>query len=137
MSDTDKDNALSEAEFCIAMKLVLMRRKGFDIPSVLPDPLQPRQERCKHTNVPSDNILPNPHPTPTLKGVTEKPRPDAHATSSGDSHELTSDLPSFSVEVGEQILVDIGDQDSDTGELVAVQTLVHRQSSIRFVGRCE
>ena len=36
LSDMDQDNALSEQEFCIAMKLVLMRRKGTDIPSALP-----------------------------------------------------------------------------------------------------
>ena len=43
LSDIDKDNALSETEFCIAMKLVLMRRKGFDIPTSLPDSLQQEQ----------------------------------------------------------------------------------------------
>ena len=44
LSDTDRDNALSEAEFCIAMKLVLMRRKGFEIPSTLPESLYNHQQ---------------------------------------------------------------------------------------------
>ncbi len=35
----DQDNALSESEFLVAMKLVLMRRKGHDIPLTLPDSL--------------------------------------------------------------------------------------------------
>ena len=39
LSDKDQDNALSEQEFCIAMKLVLMRRKGFEIPATLPQAL--------------------------------------------------------------------------------------------------
>ena len=47
LSDTDKDNALSETEFCIAMKLVLMKRKGFDIPTVLPDSLLQQQEQSE------------------------------------------------------------------------------------------
>lgn len=37
----DKDNALSEQEFCVAMKLVLMRRRGNAIPSSLPEGLRP------------------------------------------------------------------------------------------------
>lgn len=41
LADIDKDNALSEMEFCVAMKLVLMRRRGYDIPNVLPESLQP------------------------------------------------------------------------------------------------
>lgn len=36
----DKDNALSEEEFCVAMKLVLLRRKGYSLPSALPDELR-------------------------------------------------------------------------------------------------
>ena len=39
VSDIDQDNALSQDEFCIAMKLVLMRRKGIEIPTTLPEPL--------------------------------------------------------------------------------------------------
>lgn len=39
LSDRDQDNALSQEEFCIAMKLVLMRRKGVAIPSSLPESL--------------------------------------------------------------------------------------------------
>lgn len=35
----DRDNALSEHEFCVAMKLVLMRRKGHEIPTTLPQVL--------------------------------------------------------------------------------------------------
>ena len=49
LSDTDKDNALSEVEFCIAMKLVLMRRKGVEIPNALPDLLQPPVEQRKYS----------------------------------------------------------------------------------------
>lgn len=41
LADIDKDNALSEAEFCIAMKLVLLRRKGHEIPHSLPEALRP------------------------------------------------------------------------------------------------
>lgn len=36
----DKDNALSEEEFCVAMKLVLLRRKGYSLPSALPEELR-------------------------------------------------------------------------------------------------
>ena len=32
----DRDNALSEQEFCVAMKLVLLRRKGYSLPTSLP-----------------------------------------------------------------------------------------------------
>ena len=39
----DQDNALSQEEFCIAMKLVLMRRKGVEIPGVLPQKLMARK----------------------------------------------------------------------------------------------
>ena len=40
LADTDKDNALSEEEFGVAMKLVLLRRKGYRLPSALPDTLR-------------------------------------------------------------------------------------------------
>lgn len=36
----DGDNALSEQEFCVAMKLVLLRRKGYSLPSTLPHSLR-------------------------------------------------------------------------------------------------
>lgn len=36
----DGDNALSEQEFCVAMKLVLLRRKGYSLPSTLPHSLK-------------------------------------------------------------------------------------------------
>ena len=39
LADVDKDNALSQQEFCVAMKLVMMRRKGYEIPSSLPQAL--------------------------------------------------------------------------------------------------
>lgn len=45
LSDMDQDNALSQLEFCIAMKLVLMRRKGFEIPSTLPQKLLTKKEK--------------------------------------------------------------------------------------------
>ena len=32
----DRDNALSEEEFCVAMKLVLLRRKGYSLPTTVP-----------------------------------------------------------------------------------------------------
>ena len=35
----DRDNALSEQEFCVAMKLVLLRRKGYSLPVSLPHTL--------------------------------------------------------------------------------------------------
>ena len=38
----DKDNALSEEEFSIAMKLVLMRRRHHTIPASLPEALRPQ-----------------------------------------------------------------------------------------------
>ena len=43
LADVNRDNALSEEEFCIAMKLVVMKRRGFEIPSTLPETLQPKQ----------------------------------------------------------------------------------------------
>ena len=39
LADVNKDNALSQQEFCVAMKLVMMRRKGYEIPSSLPQAL--------------------------------------------------------------------------------------------------
>ena len=39
LADVDKDNAPSQQEFCVAMKLVMMRRKGYEIPSSLPQAL--------------------------------------------------------------------------------------------------
>lgn len=36
LADMDHDNALSEQEFCVAMKLVLLRRKGYSLPTTLP-----------------------------------------------------------------------------------------------------
>ena len=44
LSDIDEDNSLSEEEFCIAMKLVVARRKGLVIPSVLPEVLRPHPQ---------------------------------------------------------------------------------------------
>ena len=41
LSDIDEDNSLSEEEFCIAMKLVVARRKGLIVPSMLPEVLRP------------------------------------------------------------------------------------------------
>ena len=41
----DRDNALSEDEFSIAMKLVLMRRRGHPIPNTLPDTLLPKAQQ--------------------------------------------------------------------------------------------
>ncbi len=38
----DRDNALSVQEFCVAMKLVLMRRRGHAIPAALPEDLKPQ-----------------------------------------------------------------------------------------------
>jgi len=37
LSDVNKDGKLSEDEFCIAMKMVLVKRKGYDIPSSIPE----------------------------------------------------------------------------------------------------
>ena len=42
LSDVNEDNALSEDEFCIAMKLVVARRKGIIIPPTLPSALRAR-----------------------------------------------------------------------------------------------
>lgn len=39
LADRDKDNALAEEEFCVALKLVLLRRKGYNLPASLPDTL--------------------------------------------------------------------------------------------------
>ncbi|CAI8011383.1 Intersectin-1 [Geodia barretti] len=36
LADVDRDNALSEEEFCVAMKLVLLRRKGYSLPTTVP-----------------------------------------------------------------------------------------------------
>ncbi|XP_064404583.1 ralBP1-associated Eps domain-containing protein 1-like isoform X2 [Halichondria panicea] len=41
LADVNRDNALSEGEFCVAMKLVMMRRNGHEIPSSLPTTLLP------------------------------------------------------------------------------------------------
>jgi hypothetical protein len=42
LADMDRDNALSEEEFCIAMKLVLLRRKGYSLPTTVPLSLRDR-----------------------------------------------------------------------------------------------
>ena len=47
LADINKDNALSEYEFCVAMKLVMMRRKGCEIPSSLPQVLLPTAIPCE------------------------------------------------------------------------------------------
>ena len=39
LSDVNKDGKLSADEFCIAMKMVLVKRKGYDIPSTIPESL--------------------------------------------------------------------------------------------------
>lgn len=41
MSDVTKDGALSFAEFCTAMHLVVLRVRNFDLPNELPAKLQP------------------------------------------------------------------------------------------------
>ena len=48
LADMDKDNALSEEEFCVAMKLVLLRRKGYRLPSSLPDALRSAEGEVVH-----------------------------------------------------------------------------------------
>ena len=48
LADINEDNSLSEDEFCIAMKLVVARRKGLTIPSVLPDVLRPQPQPGEH-----------------------------------------------------------------------------------------
>ena len=44
LSDIDQDGALTLHEFCIAMKLVLSRRKGNEIPATLPEYLLPKKQ---------------------------------------------------------------------------------------------
>ncbi len=39
LSDIDNDGSLTLQEFIVAMKLVLIRRQGYDIPVLLPDQL--------------------------------------------------------------------------------------------------
>jgi hypothetical protein len=49
LSDIDRDGKLTQDEFIIAMKLVLMRRKKHEIPNTLPDPLKSVVKRRKFT----------------------------------------------------------------------------------------
>ena len=44
LSDVDGDGQLSVDEFCIAVHIVIQRRKGAEIPSVLPAILQPKSK---------------------------------------------------------------------------------------------
>ena len=49
LADGDQDGALTLHEFCVAMKLVLVRRKGDEIPSSLPESLvqlRKKQGKC-------------------------------------------------------------------------------------------
>ena len=49
LADGDQDGALTLHEFCVAMKLVLIRRKGDEIPSSLPESLvqlRKKQGKC-------------------------------------------------------------------------------------------
>ena len=53
LADIDQDNALSEHEFTVAMKLVLVRRRGYDIPSSLPDALRGPPRKGLVVNLPA------------------------------------------------------------------------------------
>ena len=66
----------------------------------------------------------NPLPPPPNSQAAEKP---VSGTNTSDHREMTSDLPVSSVELGDQLLVDFDNEDSDTGELVTVhvQALYH------------
>ena len=48
LADNDQDGALTLHEFCVAMKLVLVRRKGHGIPSSLPESLVQLRKHGKH-----------------------------------------------------------------------------------------
>ena len=58
LADGDQDGALTLHEFCVAMKLVLVRRKGDEIPSSLPESLVQRRKKqgikCYHTTCTSE-----------------------------------------------------------------------------------
>ena len=107
---------MSEAEFCIAMKLVLMRRKGFDIPSALPDSLQPKSQ-CKHSEF--QQILCN-YLSLFLSQVAEKKVVAIESTSGANNgNPVVQPTPEHSTiehqPLDDDILVDIGNGDSDTG----------------------
>ena len=83
LADIDQDNALSEHEFTVAMKLVLVRRRGYDIPSSLPDALRgpPRKDPFSDSFLPpqSQSLPPPSRPPPpsvlASKGAGEPSRP--------------------------------------------------------------
>ena len=131
MSDTDKDNALSEMEFCIAMKLVLMRRKGYDIPTSLPDSLAQQQRQEPSELLTDTSALPTNSKIACLfsEAVEKQLAPPVKSDRRGEAKpatqteqpepsrsDISGHVPTKREDTVDEILVEIGNQDtSDTG----------------------
>ena len=136
LSDTDKDNALSETEFCIAMKLVLMRRKGFDIPATLPDSLLQQQSQeqskdpyncaCRATGANTkltcffSESVEKQQAGPSVKSERGRSKAEAKTATQAEQpmpsqSDISGPLPIKRGDTVDEILVEIGNQDSDTG----------------------
>ena len=123
MSDIDRDGSLSLEEFVIAMKLVLMRRRNFDIPQLLPQSLKvpPSQGSEYLTNnnnnlyylfiiflvpsssgVPSFNFPPPPPPAPIKRQAPTVPSAARNPVTESDMSPppIIPALPAFLVNSG-------------------------------------
>ena len=98
----DKDNALSEEEFCVAMKLVLLRRKGYYLPTSIPLSLRDSVTTGEAGLSSQSNY-----------NTAVPPEPRRKLGSLQTSHTV-GDLPVSSLPPPEDLLVDVTDP-SDSG----------------------
>ena len=94
----DKDNALSEEEFCVAMKLVLLRRKGYSLPPGVP--LTLRESATSGEAL----FLPTTHPQP----LSPPSEPRRKLGTLQTSHTV-ADLPVPSPAQTGKLLVDVSE----------------------------
>ncbi|XP_011405599.1 PREDICTED: ralBP1-associated Eps domain-containing protein 1-like [Amphimedon queenslandica] len=136
LSDINKDGQLNFDEFIIAMKLVLMRRKGHDIPSVLPEALRTSiQSKTTPSTDPDSSYkfkAPPPRPLlpPSLTNKTEPTTASSGATPAATliEHVMIGDKPYAKVNVANK--ANRKKEELDSGGDVPVDPAVSRLISV-------
>ena len=114
------------------MKLVLMRRKGFDIPTALPEALLQQQQQEQSELLATPTLPTNykfacffseaveKQQAPPVKSERGRSKAEAKTATQAEQPEpslsdITGPLPTKREDTVDEILVEIGNQDSDTG----------------------